>query len=1141
MSILNKIQALFPNKRIEIDEKRNIIVRDISNSLVYINPLDEKDLQKLRGDISQDNQVLFAQLIVEFLKINEIVQQKNTSLPPVLEPIYQKRNEEEALIKRLEADKLLLLTGSSNCGKSAIAKSIALHFWENGYIFKITDDYAEASRFLNTSSENRICLLEDPFGHVISYANSENLHKIEDLIGNIPSNGKLIVCSRSEVLKNVNTSDNIADWGIDGHDWVNLTLKDSQSLIQIWGIYCKENAITPNVQLQIVSFLEKTDETNLLQIGQLRHLAKTPIGKLENQSIEYLCHLARADAKELAKEITQRGLDAWRICAALTLTSNTIISVNEVDLKYILSDVNDLGLYGYIDKPDTFGEITLGSKKPKLNIPNYPDSINKIGLDAKIQIELDFLEERGYVTITNHNIVFSHPHYKEMANYVLTTIKREIHRELINKYIQNSLATCNPQTAFLCAKQLPFIYSAFENKELNIAKSITFNAEEAILRSFYPSIRDQSAIFLIRIISKLKPKIQDEVFHYLKSPIDDHNIIWHNGLPIFSKNGNSLMSRIKRQRISEDPYFLVIKKLESDEIVEIEEVWSALLSIKYNNIENKSSQVYLKALNANEAFVRAEAALLAMADNNIAKDWRVVEKVFSDEHPAVICEGIKGSFVGFSGYSSTQKEKIILLLKEVFTKEVIIIRANSWIMSFATNYSGEGQKFWANILKSEHKIVWSLWAELFPIFLIHYPKNIRTPNTGRYSNTLDEAIEYISDVQCLKIAEATLVWIGNQIRIRELDSHEMGLIDFIIKFSKKNKNIRFEVFKRLFDVKQTIFTLTNLSWSISYWGELTNKEKIVILDLLKEERTDKRWIHAMACVQYEIPSEIQELLFNDSSFFSQETEYIVQKFDKNLLNDCLVIFTGKHPFWDIGHKGGNIWMKILKYILQTEYTVGFEICLQEMLFDGVNGFSEEWKKDGLGIWSHLCHNISSKAILVEALIAQISVCSCNLYWPPKLWAILIKAYQDEGKEDEVISIIANNIEAFSAHTDKEDLFEFFDNDILNKILGALPSDLLIFEFINSRNNQTDISFISDNEIFEQLIELCINVPLRLWLTFDKIQEAISNNIFNPEEVEKLRSIPNHIEFREKEFYALNDKKIHEYTITGLISYRTGYK
>ena len=1065
----------------------------------------------------------------------KFVKSKNSSPKPEIETNYQKRIEEVELIKRLEENKLLLLTGISKCGKSAIAKSMALHFWEKGYIFKLTDDYAEASRFLNTSSENRICLLEDPLGHVISNTNSENLHKIEDLIGNIPSNGKLIVCSRSEVLKNINSSDNIADWRIDGHDWINLTLKDCKSLVQIWNMYCKENAISPNIQQQIITFLEESDETNLLQIGQLRHLAKTPTEKLENQSVEYLCHLARADAKELAKEIVQRGLDAWKICVALTLTSNTIISVNEVDLKYILSDSDDLSLYGFIDKLKTSKSITFGSNKQKLrSIPNYPDSIKKIELDAKIQAELYFLEERGYVTITNHNIVFSHPQYKEMANYVLITIKNEKQREFINCYIRRALATCSPQTAFLCAKQLSFIHEAFKNKEKSITKNIILNAKKAISRSFYPSVRDQSATFLIKNLSKLESKTQKAIFEYLKSPIDDNSIIWYRGVPIFSKDFIRTMGdKFERRLIKEEPYFELLKKLKSNEIIKIEEIWNALSSLRYNNIVNMSSQVYLTALNANEVFVRAEAALLAMEDSNIIEDWRVVEKIFSDEHPAVVCEGIKGSFIGFSSYSPIQKEKILPLLKDAFTKNSLIIRANSWMMSFATDYSNEGQKFWGSISKPNHKVVWSLWGELFPIFLYHYPIDLRIPNTGRYSVMFDKAIEEASEYHCLKVAEATLTWIGNQIKIRELDSDEMCLVDFILKLSKKNEYDRFDVFKGLFEIKQTIFTLTNLSWSISNWDELTDQEKIVIIDLLKEERIDKRWIHAVACVQYDIPSEIQQFLFNDSSFFSQETEHIVQNFDKNLLSDCLIIFTRKSPFGAVGNNGGNIWMKILKHILQTQFTVGFEICLRQMLYSGVGQSVEEWKNDGLQIWAYLCHNISSKSILVEALIAQISICSPNLDWTTKLWAVLIKAYQDEGKENDVISIIATNIEAFSSTSNEDDLFVFFEKDILNKILGALPSDLLIFGIIDSRKKQIAI----EKERIEQLVHQCKDIPVRFWLTFDMLYKAISDNLFNPEEVEKLRSIPNNIELKEKEYRKLNYKKIHNYTITDLISYR----
>ena len=48
---IDKFKKIFPDKQIKMDGKGNIIVKNIDSSLVYINPLDTDDLQKLRQEI----------------------------------------------------------------------------------------------------------------------------------------------------------------------------------------------------------------------------------------------------------------------------------------------------------------------------------------------------------------------------------------------------------------------------------------------------------------------------------------------------------------------------------------------------------------------------------------------------------------------------------------------------------------------------------------------------------------------------------------------------------------------------------------------------------------------------------------------------------------------------------------------------------------------------------------------------------------------------------------------------------------------------------------------------------------------------------------------------------------------------------
>jgi hypothetical protein len=65
----DKFKEILPGKQIEQDDKGNIIVKNIDNSLVCINPLNTDDLQNLRQEISDDNQDQFNELILEFKKL----------------------------------------------------------------------------------------------------------------------------------------------------------------------------------------------------------------------------------------------------------------------------------------------------------------------------------------------------------------------------------------------------------------------------------------------------------------------------------------------------------------------------------------------------------------------------------------------------------------------------------------------------------------------------------------------------------------------------------------------------------------------------------------------------------------------------------------------------------------------------------------------------------------------------------------------------------------------------------------------------------------------------------------------------------------------------------------------------------------
>lgn len=67
MRLIERLKKLLPDKKITV-EKNRIVVKNIDNSLVYINPLDKEDLAELRQEIKEDQEDIFDQLIQELVE-----------------------------------------------------------------------------------------------------------------------------------------------------------------------------------------------------------------------------------------------------------------------------------------------------------------------------------------------------------------------------------------------------------------------------------------------------------------------------------------------------------------------------------------------------------------------------------------------------------------------------------------------------------------------------------------------------------------------------------------------------------------------------------------------------------------------------------------------------------------------------------------------------------------------------------------------------------------------------------------------------------------------------------------------------------------------------------------------------------------
>ena len=88
------------------------------------------------------------------------------------------------------------MTGVSQCGKTELAKKIANAYVDMGFNkIRSTSELLTIENFFNQNpSENKIAILEDPFGHIKPKEGTTELKKrISDICHSLPSHHKLII------------------------------------------------------------------------------------------------------------------------------------------------------------------------------------------------------------------------------------------------------------------------------------------------------------------------------------------------------------------------------------------------------------------------------------------------------------------------------------------------------------------------------------------------------------------------------------------------------------------------------------------------------------------------------------------------------------------------------------------------------------------------------------------------------------------------------------------------------------------------------------------------------------------------------------------------------------------------------------
>ena len=1060
----NDERRSFDNLILLCDEHHQIIDNKINEKKYtksLIHEWKKKHLSVLNDDFTYDDKQVEL-LIAESKKYYKKIDSLDGPYKPIVSTNYIQRGIESELIQILLEKKVLLLTGVSFCGKSELAKQIAQYFFNKGYLFKRLLNTREASSFLESIGQNRICILEDPFGHTIQNEDRSELRLVKDLLNNIPDENLLILTSRKEVVHSVFNEANLSNCLIVGHKWYDLTTDDKDFLKSVWHQYSKNVAILDKNISRVIKIIESK---RTIQAGQLDHLSKSEELKRENFTIDHLYKLAQIDINDICNDIIQKDSVTGLLLITIGLGANTKDGISIRDLDYIMQESLDyltLEEKSFLDISKTLRR----RESDEFKLPSYTDDYENIDT---IQDELDFLLQRGYLVYVDGKYLFSHPHYIEISKSLIRKLGPVKKRKLLPR-ICNTLSCGDSSLAFNCSKQLESLFSNFDESLQKELFDIIYPVSN---RSFFPKVADQCALFLTKnyknqLISEYKSNIifrlQSKSEEYDITFIDEEPVRWHQA-DYFDRSIG----------FNEKHYLELLSSLHRNKFLTAESIWRGLVSIR-DLIVDVDIDLLEYAIKSNEVFIRNLCSYLFFLNVQKFSDSFLLDKILTDEYPSVVFHGLRGFFQGMPNNSKYLNKKLVERFDYFFKKdELFCIRASTLMSNFSTDYAGDCID-WREIPQDKKKWLWRVWGKFFKQFLKVFPTDVQFYHYPRFSGMMNEAAIQVYPNQGCDIAKQMLRRLKRISANRILDNHEMHLIDFLIVSTKSKPDLRKAVFNKFFVEKlPTYFVGYNILWSFSQWDNLLDDEKLVICETLKGDRKDLRWLRAIVLNNHIFPPEsIQKTIFNDNKILTDSYSWIIKNIDVVLLFDIITVYFGHDSALQaVGASGSSKWVRDLIYQIAIDNEpIFYNECVDLFISHYINGVYREELDFYKTSWEKIYSNSSDKSSILKLVIKVVGTSSFCKVETAQLFEVIIKYHQIK-KELEWLSYeLIEDFEALYYYTNDREIFRALQvNDFVKKHLFPLmPTQVQILNLsLNLKDEPLTIK--EKNEYVNEMVRL----------------------------------------------------------------------
>ena len=679
----------------------------------------------------------------------------------------------------------------------------------------------------------------------------------------------------------------------------------------------------------------------------------------------------------------------------------------------------------------------------KNDIENYEKKLKKfLNLESNIndewnseyQKEFDYLKKRGLIKEDyNGEITFAHPIY-HYASYMLleeeyreTREKKELLIVKIEKLLYFPFSDMN-----LCT--LDFIEKLYKKTLDEELKSIILNG----LDNIFPSVKAEVVTFFsnnFEILSKLSKK---EQYDFLYKISVNRQIRWNKGIAYYDLNTREEFKKFEKYfnwNISQSNN-INSKNLNDD--LSSEEIFGLI------NEPQVSLEILEKGLEYDEIFIRSIA--IGKIFERYAYNLNEIDKyLINYEHPDYIFSILINAVVIWDKYTLEFKNKIRSLILKNLSNIVLVLRIRYFLSDYSLKISETEEDL--------KKKMWERWFGILEFYFDNCSFEYATMNNITLTKDAIFSLNYVTEKK--KVIEFAEKWLGwlEQFEIPNTEEfydfleeskkfaepykHHFWIMIYLLEGIEKKDECRKELFQKILKTKSTFILTVSIWVAVNRWNDLYDDEKNMILNLLKSDRNDVKWIKAISLNIDNIPNEIQKEVLEIE--INQNIPEIVDKLiEENILEECLNIYCGySQPLYWMGyhHQNSELWDEVILEVLKRDQlNKSYEIALREFI-DWINEDKREDVEGLLRIYDlEIYKNTEKRRKIFEELLQLIVTNKINIIFfdsripcgiGRELWNKFFQYLKKEVVQeyDFFIKKIAEKIEIIERNYEIEEIFE----------------------------------------------------------------------------------------------------------------------